>query len=73
MDTDSAGQERALLVQLIRHGWRDKEAADSLLDLERLADTAGAVTVGAVHWIPPNSDCWIPLLSICFFMARKPL
>ncbi len=40
--------ERALLVQVIL-GRRDREEAeDSLLELERLADTAGAVVVGAI-------------------------
>ncbi|MBA4386624.1 MAG: GTPase HflX, partial [Verrucomicrobia bacterium] len=40
--------ERALLVQVI-HGRQDRdEAADSLAELERLADTAGAKVVGSV-------------------------
>lgn len=40
--------ERALLVQVVL-GMRDREeAADSLLELERLADTAGAVVTGCV-------------------------
>ncbi|MDI6774155.1 MAG: GTPase HflX [Verrucomicrobiota bacterium] len=43
-----ARSERALLVQVV-YGKRDKgEAADSLLELERLADTAGAVVVGGI-------------------------
>lgn len=46
--TKSAAAERALLVQVIC-GRQDRgEAADSLLELERLADTAGAVVVGSV-------------------------
>jgi GTP-binding protein HflX len=41
-------KERALLVQLV-HGRMDRdEAADSLLELEQLADTAGALVVGTV-------------------------
>lgn len=40
--------ERALLVQVIvGHQSRD-EAADSLAELERLADTAGAVVIGSI-------------------------
>jgi GTPase len=40
--------ERALLVQVIHGRWSKEEAADSLQELERLTDTAGAVVVGAI-------------------------
>jgi len=40
--------ERALLVQVICGRWSREEAADSLQELERLADTAGAEVVGSV-------------------------
>jgi GTP-binding protein HflX len=44
----STGTERAILVQ-VSHGSRDKaEAAESLAELECLADTAGAVVVGSI-------------------------
>jgi GTP-binding protein HflX len=42
------GEERALLVQLITREMSVDRAADSLSELERLADTAGAHVVGAV-------------------------
>lgn len=41
-------QEKAILVQVICGQQRLQEAADSLVELERLADTAGAVTVGCI-------------------------
>jgi GTP-binding protein HflX len=45
---ETSPKERALLVQLV-HGRQDRdEAADSLLELERLADTAGAAVVGVI-------------------------
>lgn len=40
--------ERALLVQVVYGRWSKEEAAESLLELERLADTAGAAVVGAI-------------------------
>src|SRR5262245_39276035 len=46
--SSSVVAEQALLVQVIV-GRRDlEEAADSLAELERLADTAGAVVVGRI-------------------------
>lgn len=45
---DSLSRERALLVQAIYGGRTKAEAADSLNELERLADTAGAVVVGSI-------------------------
>ena len=48
IDTGADRVERGLLVQVILgHQSRDT-AADSLYELERLADTAGAVVVGRV-------------------------
>ncbi|MDD5520023.1 MAG: GTPase HflX [Kiritimatiellae bacterium] len=45
---DTSPPERALLVQAIL-GWQNKdEAEDSLLELERLSDTAGAVVIGSI-------------------------
>lgn len=44
----TAPAERALLVQVIHGRWDKAEAADSLQELERLADTAGAVVVGSI-------------------------
>jgi GTP-binding protein HflX len=41
-------RERALLVQVILAGRRRSEAADSLSELERLADTAGIDVVGHI-------------------------
>lgn len=47
-DLKSAASEKALLVQVIC-GRRDRdEAADSLHELERLADTAGAIVAGSI-------------------------
>ena len=40
--------ERAILVQVVDPRRRPEEAADSLLELERLADTAGTEVVGSV-------------------------
>jgi len=40
--------ERALLAQVVHGTWRKEEAAESLLELERLADTAGAEVVGTI-------------------------
>jgi len=40
--------ERALLVQVIWGRMRGEEAAESLSELERLADTAGAVVIGSI-------------------------
>ncbi len=48
IDNEKLGRERALLVQVVRGRTRREEAADSLLELERLADTAGATVVGSV-------------------------
>lgn len=46
--SSSVAAERALLVQVVL-GRRDRaEAADSLAELERLADTAGAQVVGSI-------------------------
>ncbi|MFH1476458.1 MAG: GTPase HflX [Verrucomicrobiota bacterium] len=48
MKTQSAKpQERALLIQVIIGHQSQAEAADSLAELERLADTAGAVVLGS--------------------------
>jgi len=41
-------QERALLIQVILGHQPREEAADSLAELERLADTAGAVVLGSI-------------------------
>ncbi len=49
MKTQSVkSQERALLVQTIIGHQSRAEAADSLAELERLADTAGAVVLGSI-------------------------
>ncbi len=49
MKTQSAKfQERALLIQVISGHQSREEAADSLAELERLADTAGAVVLGSI-------------------------
>lgn len=49
MKTQSAKpQERALLVQVINGHQSREEAADSLAELERLADTAGAAVLGSI-------------------------
>ena len=49
MKTQSAKpQERALLIQMISGHQSREEAADSLAELERLADTAGAVVLGSI-------------------------
>jgi GTPase len=49
MKTQSAKpQERALLIQAISGHPSREEAADSLAELERLADTAGAVVLGSI-------------------------
>jgi len=40
--------ERALLIQMIGNHQPREEAADSLAELERLADTAGAVVLGSI-------------------------
>jgi len=45
---ETARAERALLVQAIFGRQGKEEAEDSLLELERLADTAGAVVVGCI-------------------------
>ncbi|MDA0576754.1 MAG: GTPase HflX [Verrucomicrobia bacterium] len=47
-NSSSVVRERALLVQVILGRQRIEDAADSLAELERLADTAGAVVVGCV-------------------------
>lgn len=44
----SSPKERALLIQVIIGHQSREEAADSLAELERLADTAGAVVLGSV-------------------------
>jgi GTP-binding protein HflX len=45
---DTSPPERALLVQVILGHQSKEEAEDSLLELERLSDTAGAVVVGSI-------------------------
>jgi len=40
--------EKALLVQAVLHGTRREDAEESLHELERLADTAGAKVVGVI-------------------------
>jgi GTP-binding protein HflX len=47
-DTSLNRQEKALLVQAVLHGTRREDAEESLYELERLADTAGARVVGAI-------------------------
>jgi len=47
-DIKSVAQERALLVQAIVGRTTRDEAADSLAELERLADTAGATVIGSI-------------------------
>lgn len=47
-DIKNVAQERALLVQGIVGRTSREEAADSLAELERLADTAGATVVGSI-------------------------
>jgi GTP-binding protein HflX len=42
------GPERAILVQLVEHRRNKEEAAESLAELENLADTAGAEVVGSI-------------------------
>lgn len=44
----SKPQERALLIQVITGRQSREEAADSLAELERLADTAGAIVLGSI-------------------------
>ncbi|MBI2438696.1 MAG: GTPase HflX [Lentisphaerae bacterium] len=44
----SSSKERALLIQVILGPQAPEEAADSLAELERLADTAGAVVLGSI-------------------------
>jgi len=46
--TDNEATERALLAQVVFGRRTREEAADSLLELERLADTAGAAVVGSI-------------------------
>ena len=46
--TDNIPQERALLAQVVCGRTQRQVAADSLLELERLTDTAGAVVVGSI-------------------------
>lgn len=46
--TCKSGGEKALLVQVIHGRWTSGEAADSLHELERLTDTAGAQVVGRI-------------------------
>lgn len=46
--TNEAGNERALLVQAIIGRQNTAEAEDSLAELERLADTAGARVLGSI-------------------------
>ena len=47
-DITNVASERALLVQAIVGRTSREEAADSLAELERLADTAGATVIGSV-------------------------
>jgi len=47
-DVETASQERALLVQVLCDRRSSEEAADSLFELERLADTAGAIVIGSI-------------------------
>jgi GTP-binding protein HflX len=42
------GPERAILVQLVEHRRNKDEAAESLAELESLADTAGAEVIGSI-------------------------
>jgi GTP-binding protein HflX len=42
------GPERAILAQLVEHRRNKEEAAESLAELESLADTAGAEVVGSI-------------------------
>lgn len=42
------GPERAILAQLVEHRRDKEEAAESLLELENLADTAGAEVIGSI-------------------------
>ena len=46
--SDEPGREDALLVQVVLGRRRKEEAAESLVELERLADTAGANVVGRI-------------------------
>lgn len=46
--THDPRKESALLVQVVFGQFDKREAADSLLELERLADTAGATVVGSI-------------------------
>ena len=48
IDISREEQERALLVQVTTPRQSKSEAADSIHELERLADTAGAVVVGVI-------------------------
>ncbi len=47
-ETALNAQENALLVQAVLHGTRKEDAEESLHELERLADTAGARVVGVI-------------------------
>lgn len=47
-DTAGTGREKALLVQAVLQGMHKLDAEESLLELERLADTAGAEVVGVI-------------------------
>jgi len=46
--TQNQTTERAVLVQVLCGRYKKGNAADSLLELERLADTAGATVIGSV-------------------------
>ena len=45
---NATSRERALLIQVIIGHHSREEAADSLAELERLADTAGAIVLGSI-------------------------
>ena len=47
-DTVGLKPERALLVQAVLRGTKPVDAEESLHELERLADTAGAKVVGVI-------------------------
>ena len=47
-ETDGHRREKALLVQAVLRGVRPLDAEESLQELERLADTAGAEVVGVI-------------------------
>jgi GTP-binding protein HflX len=58
---ESSPRERALLVQVICGRRSREETADSLVELERLADTVGAVVVGGITQKRerPTAHCFV--------------